>query len=169
MKKQVLIPTLIIGALLTGSLALAGPGFGGGDCNGKGRGQDTMTYGQHEERMERRLEMMNAVLDLTEDQQEQIEALFNKKWQDKQSQREEMQAARDAMREVRTADTFDEADFRVRADTFADLKIELMVDRQKAKQEIYAIMTPEQQEKADKLGGMMGGKGHKGGRHGFSI
>ena len=168
MKKRVLIPTLIIGTLLTGSLALAAPGFGGkyanGDCNGRGKGKAAMTFEQHEERMEQRLEKMAAVLELTEAQQEQIESILNQKWQDKQGQREAMQAAREALREARTAETFDEAEFRAAIAKHNALKTEMMVDREKTKQQLYAILTPEQQEKAELLGGMMGGHGK--GRHG---
>ncbi len=56
MKKRILVPVLIVGTLLTGSLASAGPGvFGaghgskGGDCND--RGQGGMSYEQHAERL----------------------------------------------------------------------------------------------------------------------
>ena len=167
MKKRVLLPTLVLGALLTGSLALAGPGVfdggKGGDCNG--RGQAAMSYEQHEERMEQRLEMMSTVLDLSDDQKSQIEALLNQQWQGKQQLREQMQASREAMREARTADNFNEADFRAKAARQAELKTDMMVAKAKLKQQIHALFNPDQQEKADKLGGLMGGRGkdHHGG------
>lgn len=172
MKKRILLPTLIIGTLLTSSLALAGPGYGrnciGEDCIGGGynsKARGAMTYEQHEERMEHRLEKMSTVLDLTETQQEQIKALFDKQYRDHQPLREQMQAARDAVREARTAETFNEADFRTKAAKQAELKIEMMVQREKMKQELYAILTPEQQEKAETLRGLMGGgKGQHGGK-----
>jgi protein CpxP len=177
MKKRVLIPALIIGTLLTGSLALAGPGFGGGNCgggncggysdggcNGKRAGKGAMSFEQHEERVERRLQMMSAVLELTEDQQAQIEGLLNQRWQDNQQRREEMQASREAMRELRSADTFNESEFRTAIAKHNELKTEMMVDRAKMQQELYALLTPEQQEKAETLRGVMGGKGK--GRHG---
>ena len=169
MKKKTLIATLIIGTMLTGGIALASPyGFGGGDCNGKEKG--SMTYEQHEERMEHRLEMMSTVLDLTEDQEKQLEKLFDQQWKNKQQQREEMQSSREALREARHAEVFDEADFRTKAAKQAELKTEMMVDHQKMKQQLYSILTPEQQEKADKLRDMMGGRGqgrHGGGGHHF--
>ncbi|WP_303722095.1 Spy/CpxP family protein refolding chaperone [Malonomonas rubra] len=165
MKKRVLIPTLVLGTLLTGSLAFAGPyGFGGCGGDGSGRGTGPMNYEQHEDRMDHRLEMMTTVLDLTDDQQAKVEALFNQQWQNHQQQREQMQAARDAMREARFADTFDEADFRAKSAKQAELKTEMMVDRAKLQQQLYAILTPEQQAKAKTLGGLMGG--HENGRHG---
>ena len=162
MKKRALIPALVIGTLLTTSLAFAGPGFGGkfgrgcdGDCYG--RGQGPMSYEQHEERMGHRLEMMAAVLDLSADQQAQIKDLLDQQWQDRQADRDEMLAVRDAMRAARLADPFDEADFRAKAAKQAELRTERMIERTKLQQEIKAVLTPEQQAKADTLGGMMGG------------
>jgi len=169
MKKQVLIPTLLIGTLLTGSIAMAAPGFGkfrsgNGDCYGQGR--QAMTFEQHEDRMNFRLEKMAAVLDLTTTQQSQIKELLNQNWQARQEDRATMQAAREALRAARIADPFDETDFRVKADKLNELKTEKMVDRAKQQAEIFVLLTPEQQEKAETLRGLMGGHGKGMGRHG---
>jgi len=180
MKKRVLIPVLLIGALLTGSLALAGPGFGNcgagdcggysaGGCNGRGAGKGAMTYEQHEERVDRRLEMMTAILDLSDDQQEQVESILDQKWLSRQEQREAMQASRDALHKLRTAETFNEAEFRAAMTKHNALKTEMMVDREKTKQELYAILSPGQQEKAETLRGLMGGKGGRHGGKGFRF
>ena len=168
MKKKILIPTLIIGALVTGSLAIAGSGNCG--SAGGGKGHEAMSYEQHEERMGQRLEKMGAILELTEEQKSQFETIFNQQWQEKQLLREQMQASQDEMREARIATNFNEADFRSKAAKQAELKTELMVAKAKMKQQVYALLTPEQQEKADTLSGMMGGrdKGHHGGR-GFGF
>ncbi|SHJ36278.1 LTXXQ motif family protein [Malonomonas rubra DSM 5091] len=172
MKKRIMIPSLLIGALMTASLAIASPGFGGkfgrgcdGDCAGRSQG---MSYEQHEERMGQRLEMMAAVLDLSEDQQSKIKALMDQQWQNRQGDREEMQAAREAMREARQADPFNEADFRAKAETMNALKTERMIERAKLQADIKAVLTPEQQEKAETLRGMMGfgKKGKRGGARG---
>lgn len=172
MKKRALIPTLVIGTLLTASLAVAAPGFGGkfgrgcdGDCSG--RGQGPMTYEQHEERMGHRLEMMAAVLDLTADQQAQIKGLLDQQWQNRQADRDEMMASRDAMRAARLADPFDEADFRAKAAKQSELRTERMIERAKLQQAIKAVLTPEQQAKAETLRGVMGfGNGKRGGGRG---
>ena len=172
MKKRILIPSLLIGALMTASLAVASPGFGGkfgrgcdGGCNG--RGQGPATYEQHEERMEQRLEVMATLLELTDNQQVQMKALLDQQWQNRQAGRAEMQAVRDAMREARQADPFDEADFRAKAAKQGELRTERMIEGAKLQQEIKAILTPEQQEKADTLRGMLGfGKGKRGGGKG---
>ena len=164
MKKRILVPTLVVGALLTATLVLAGPGsYGKGNCGGKGSGE--MSFEQHEERMGDKLEMMGAVLDLTSGQKAQLETLFNQQYMDHQDLRDQVHASREAMREAKNAKTFNEADFRAKAAKQAELKIEMMVAHAKLKQQVYALLTPEQQEKADTLGGLMGGRG-KGGHHG---
>ncbi len=169
MKKQVLIPALLIGTILTASVAMAAPGMGkfrngNGDCSGQGR--SAMTFEQHEERVELRLDKMAAVLDLTDAQQAQIKELLNQNWQQRQTEREGMQSARDGMRAARTAEVFDEADFRAKVGKMNELKTERMVEQAKQKAEIFALLTPEQQQKAETLHGLMGGagggKGHQG-------
>ena len=112
-----------------------------------------------------KLEMMGAVLDLTSGQKAQLETLFNQQYMDHQDLRDQVHASREAMREAKNAKTFNEADFRAKAAKQAELKIEMMVAHAKLKQQVYALLTPEQQEKADTLGGLMGGRG-KGGHHG---
>ena len=168
MKKRILIPTLVVGALLTGSLVLAGPGgYGRGNCdgNGNGGGQGAMTFEHHEERMGSKLEMMGTILDLTAAQKTEIEALYSKQWQEHQQLREQMHANRDAMRETQNPGDFNEADFRAKAAERAELKTDMMVEKAKLRQQVYNLLTPEQKEKADTLGGMMSGGG-KGGHHG---
>lgn len=166
MKKHVLIPALLIGTLLTGSLAFAAPGFGKfSNCNGANRGQGAITFEQHEAKMELRLEKMTAVLDLTEAQQARIKELLNQNWQQRQNDRESMRNARDAMRTARLADPFDEADFRTKATKLNELKTERKIDRVKQQAEIYALLTPEQQKKAETVRGLMAGPGKTKGHH----
>ncbi|MDX2479766.1 MAG: Spy/CpxP family protein refolding chaperone [Desulfuromusa sp.] len=157
MKKTTLIPALLIGVLLTGGIAFASPGQGkrdcGDSCDRKGQG---MTSEQHEKRMENRLEKMAVILDLTEQQKEQLENLFEKKWQNHQSMRAEMQASRKDLREYKQGKEFNEADFRAKAQKHAELKTEMMVQHAKTKQQAFAVLTPEQQQKAEKLHGMHG-------------
>lgn len=166
MKRTILVPTLIVGTLLIGTLALAGPGGpdkGRGDCNGGGPG--SMNSEHHDERTGQKLAMMTTVLDLTAEQQTQIKDLFNQQHQNKQGLREQMQASRDAMQQTRKTTPFNEADFRAKAAVQAELQTDMMVAHAKLEQQIHLLLTPEQQEKADKLGDMMGERG-KGGRHG---
>lgn len=168
MKKQILIPALIIGTLFTATLVLAGPGgYGRGGCDDNGPG--AMNGKHHEERVEKRLEVMTTVLELTDDQQSQIKSLFDQRHQGKQQLREQMRASRDAMREAKNTSPFNEADFRTKAAAHAELKADMMVEHVELKQQIHALLTPEQQKKAETLGDLMGKKGkgkHGKGRHG---
>jgi protein CpxP len=166
MKQTILVSTLIVSALLIGSLALAGPGgsgFGKGDCQGNKGG--AMSSEQHEERMGRKLAMMTTLLDLTAEQQTQIEALFNQQHQRKQEAYEQMKASRDVVHQARTAIPFNEADFRAKVAVQAELKTDMMVAHAKLKQQIHAVLTPQQQKKADNLGDMMGDERGKGRHH----
>ncbi|SHJ36454.1 protein CpxP [Malonomonas rubra DSM 5091] len=174
MKKQVLIPALLIGTLVTSSIAMAAPGFGkfrSGDCDGNGKGRQAITFEQHEERAGQRLEKMTAILDLSEEQQAQVKQLLNNNWQERQDGRSEMQAARDAMREARQAEPFNEGAFRTAVAELNELKTDKMVERAQQKEELFALLTPEQQEKAETLRGLMSGpgKGKHGGGKGFRL
>lgn len=167
LKKRVVIPTLLIGALLTGGVAIAGP-FG--NCDGKGfRGQQ-LSAEERQERMEHKLDMMSEILDLNEEQEEQVGALLQQQWTTKLQQREQQQASREELREQLLSDDFNEAEFRAEAMKKAEQKVDMLVEHAKLKRQIYQLLTPEQQEKADKLMAMRSkhGKGRHGG-HGFGF
>ncbi len=153
MKKLMIIPTLTIGALLITSMAFAWPGCQGQkNCDGPRQGKaEGMTYEQHEDRMAKRLEFMTVALDLTADQKAQLEALGKKHWQERQELREKMQASRSELRAMEQGKDFDEAAFRAKARAKADLKTDMRAGRAQMKQEFFAVLTAEQQVKAEKL------------------
>ena len=167
MKKTTIIPALLIGILLSSGTAFAwSGGHGKRNCDGNyGQRGQGMTQEQHQERMENQLERMGVILDLTDQQKEQFEGLFDQQWQDRQSMRSEMQASREDLREYKQGKEFNEAKFRTKAQKHADLKTEMMVQRAKTRQQILAFLTPEQQQKAEKLR-EMGGEGFHGKRGG---
>lgn len=159
MKKTMVIPAILIGILLSGGLAFAwSGGHGKGNCNGEsGKMGQGMTQEQHSERMDKRLEKMGVILDLTDRQKEQLEGLFDQQWQTHQSMRTEMQASREDLRESKQGQEFNETEFRAKAQKHADLKIEMMVQHAKTKQQIFALLSSEQQQKAEKLREIGGG------------
>ena len=163
MKKIMTIPALTLGALLISSMAFAwSGGHGRHGCDGPRQGMDKgMSYEQHEERMERHLEFMGVALDLTDDQKKQREELGEKHWQERQELRDRMRAGRDELRELGRSTDFDEGVYRAKAREQADLKTDMRAGRAKMKQEFFAVLTPEQQAKAEKLWDM-----HKERRHG---
>ena len=140
MKKTPLITVLLITTLLMGGTAFAWHGERGN------RGQ-MMTIEQHENRLER----MAVILDLSDDQKNQIKELSTAQWQERQADRAKLQTSRDALRVSGQAQNFNEADFRAKAQQHANLRTEMMVDRAKLRQQVDAILTPEQQQKAEKL------------------
>ena len=167
MKKTTIIPALLIGILLSSGTAFAwSGGHGKGSCdNGRGERGQGMTQEQHQERMESRLERMGVILDLTDQQKEKMKGLFEQQWQDRQSMRTEMQTSREDLRAAKQGKKFNETEFRAKAQKHADLKTEMMVQRAKTREQVFALLTPEQQQKAEKLR-EMGGEGFHGKRSG---
>lgn len=157
MKKATIIPVLLVSILLAGGTAFAWSGHGQRNydqsCNRSGQG---MTQEQHAERMNNRLEKMAVILDLTDQQKEKIENLFAQKMESHQAMRTEMQASRNALRAYKQGKEFNESEFRAKAQKHADLKTEMMVQHAKTRQQVLAVLTPEQQQKADKLRNMHG-------------
>lgn len=153
MKKTAIIPVLLVTLLLSAGPSFAWPGSQGkkncdNSCNRQGQ---EMRYDQRQDRKENRLEKMTVILDLTEKQQQQIKDLTEKQRQDRQSMRAQMQASRDEIRAYKQGKEFNEDEFRAKAQKLADVKVEMMVQQTKSRQEIFAVLTPEQQQKAEKL------------------
>lgn len=168
MKKRIIVSTLLIGTLLTGGIAMA-KSYGSGPCNGNGKNKGMMTEEQHQQRMENRLEKMAVILDLSDNQQEQIEALLTQHWQDRQEVREQMREGRDDRRAAMRDGDLDETAIRSRLAKQSKFKADRIVERAEMKQQIFALLSPEQQEKADKLFELRGND--RQGRHakGFSF
>ncbi|MDA3902389.1 MAG: Spy/CpxP family protein refolding chaperone [Desulfuromusa sp.] len=152
MKKRIIISTVLIGTLMTGGIAMA-KSFGSGSCNGKhnSKGQGMMTEEQHQQRAENRLERMDVILDLSDSQEKQIKALFSNKWQGRQAVRAEMREGRDERRTGMRSGDLDEAALRSNLAKQAEFKADRIVERAQVRKELYAILTPEQQKKAEKI------------------
>ena len=162
MKKSIIVTLLMTATLLTAGIAMAKyHGSGSGNCNGQGTGM--MNEEQQQQRADERLERMAIILDLSDNQQEQIKVLQNKHRQERQGLRDEMREGRNERRAAMSNDNFDEAALRSNLAKQAEFKADRMVERAQMKQELYAILTPEQQEKAETLWESRGRKG--GGKH----
>jgi len=162
--KKIAIPITVLAAvLITSTLSFAAPGGRGlGNCNNNGQGQrgQAVTYEQHKAQMENRLERMSIVLDLTAEQKGQLKNIFDQQWKDRQALRTEMQASRAAVQAARQGNDFNEKEFRAQAQKHANLKADMMVERNKVHQQVLAVLTPEQQKKMEQI------RGTKGGNHG---
>ena len=97
MKKRIIVSTILIGTLMTGGIAMAKP-FGSNYGNHNSRGQGIMTEEQHQQYVENRLERMDIILDLSNNQEKKIKALCSTQWQERQPMREEMRGNRDERR-----------------------------------------------------------------------
>lgn len=158
MKTKIMIPTILIALLVTGSSAFAwGGGHNrGGNCQGpgmagKGGGPAAITLEQHQAMAKQRVERLTYMLNLTADQQSKLTALFDQQYQERQSLRTKMQASRDMLRAMQTAPEFNEKEFRSEAQKQAQMRTDMMVQRATMQQKINALLTPEQQEKATTL------------------
>ena len=153
-----IIAAVILCAVPMASFAQQGPG-GGPGWHSRGMGNDHLGF------FERRLPRMAEELGLSDEQLEKIQAIAD-------DARPEIEAYVEALRENREAfrtanddpTVFDETAFRVHAATQHEIQTDLMVAVQKAKAEIFSVLTAEQIEELDDLRASFGGR--KGGRRG---
>ena len=95
------------------------------------------------------LRQMTRELNLSDAQQTQIKAIL-------QTERSKTQPLRDQLRQNRmsrknSVGTFDENEARSFANKQAQLMSDLMVERERTKSQIFAVMTPDQRQKAQQL------------------
>lgn len=150
MKKRSVIPVMILAIALVGGFGFSamavsddfGPGWGPGwgRCNEDGRGPGMRGFGR-----------MAAVLDLTDEQEEQVEAIIEAERSSLQPLRDQMREARNELHAIVRSGSFDEAAVREVAARMSQTRTEMIVAKTRVKSKIYAVLTPEQQELADKV------------------
>ena len=124
-----------------------GKGYGMKDRPGCGNGENEWRGEDREYRHEMRAELLG----LTEEQQEQIEAIRSAEIAAHRDLREKMLEYREQMRELTNMGTFDESAIRAIAEEKAKIQVEMAVSRAEMRSKIHAIMTPEQQELAKNI------------------
>ncbi|MEW6721395.1 MAG: Spy/CpxP family protein refolding chaperone [Thermodesulfobacteriota bacterium] len=143
-----------------------GPGRGDGDScwEGRGRGRGMgmgmgmgMGPGRHFDRIA-------DDLDLTAEQQKQARAILDAERDKSEALRKQMRDSREKMREIAWKSPLDEAAIRKLTDEQAKAKAEMIVSKAQARDKVYALLTPEQKEKAGKRGLLGGGFGPGRGR-----
>ncbi len=160
MTNRIFISSMIIGGLLLTAIytqAMSEPDLLSDSTDFTA--EMALDTGQYGKRQGHRLAMMTTLLDLSADQQQQIAQLFSATGDAHTKAREEMRSTGEALNELKHAQPFDEAAFRNLAKQQADKRIDNMVERSKTRQQVFEILTPEQQEKAEELRGLMGKKG----------
>ena len=98
-----------------------------------------------------KLDVMTVLLKLGVEQRSQIEALLTDAMMKNQELRQQKRAAKMLLKELAHTRPFDESAFRNAAMDFADKKIDLKVSRIKVKIQVFELLNPEQQEKAEVL------------------
>jgi protein CpxP len=114
--------------------------------------QATGAAGEHRRQSGKMLQRMTQKLNLTDAQQAQIKTIL-------QTERTKIQPLRQQLRQNRLAHTqagnaagmFDEAQVRAYAAKQAQIMTDLTVERERARAQIYAVLTPEQRDKAQAL------------------
>ncbi len=165
MKKRIVVSTLALALALGGGIfasVMAQPGtapFGGKfspPCDG-GFGGPGMERG---DRLEQKLEMMAAFLELDDEQKAKIKGMVDVEREKNSALRETMRADRQKLREVLNQPGFDEAKARELAGLQAQQRIDLMIARAKVKNRVMAELTEEQQQKARTIMEFMGERRH---------
>lgn len=142
MIKRVLIAASIVAAVAGGTIALAqapppgGPGVHGPGRGGRGGpGADFGLRG----------------VDLTDAQRDQVRAIHESHRSEFDAARTKLREAHRAFAEATGAATIDEAAIRARSAEVAAAMADEAILRAKVRAEVFAILTPEQQQKANEM------------------
>lgn len=97
-------------------------------------------------------------LDLTEDQRGQLKGVMDSHKAEFKAIGERMMAAREALGDLVTSDAADETAIRAKAAAIAVVEGDAAVLRARVRAEVFALLTPEQQEKAKAMRGQAKGR-----------
>lgn len=162
-RSRVLMTVAVIGLVAAPMLAAAqgfgGPGRGGHGWHGhRGGGPDGFGLGFLEGRMAERL-------DLSQEQRDQIEAILEQGRPAVDTLRQQLRDGRETFRASHQPGDFNEAEVRAHAQAQARVRTELMVETMRLKSQVFAVLTPEQQDQLAQLRDEMGPRhGRRGGR-----
>lgn len=152
MKQKLIVTTLAICIVAIGSLtANANQRHGGGYGPQSMEGPESSETDCRSQKRGPEHGMFAALLDLTEEQQEKIEAIRQAGRTANETLREKKQEYQRELRDLVDEGSFDEEAIRAIAEQKAAVEVELAISRAKTHNETLAIMTPEQQELAKKL------------------
>lgn len=108
---------------------------------------------------ESHLELMSVILDLSPEQQQKIAELGTIHRAHRAQMRKDLNTARQDLHSIKPGADFDADALKAKADAFAQLKAAMLVDRIEHRQQVFSLLTPEQQEKAAKLNAIKQKKG----------
>jgi protein CpxP len=90
-------------------------------------------------------------LNLTDRQKDQVHSIINEERPKIKPLVQNLKAGRDQLSTLRKSGPFDEAKVRAVAKGQADILTELIVEKERVKSKIYAVLTPEQRARAEQL------------------
>ena len=174
MKARKIILTITAGAIIAAAgvvFAQQGPGNCDGDgphgpqgsMGGPGGGGAFGNQGGHG--MLRMLPRLADKLDLTQEQQDQIQAIVDAGKPGLEALREQAQTARDEFRELYPMGSFDETTYRSHFESQSQLHVEMQLIGANMMSQAWAVLTTEQQEELQELMELFG-NGRGGPRHG---
>jgi Spy/CpxP family protein refolding chaperone len=141
MKQLRIISVTVLAMLILSTSAMAWSGYHAKRCN---TDCDQTRQANH-------LELMSVILDLSAEQQQQIEELCTAHQQKRAQMRSDLREARQQMRVPQPGASTDIEDLKAKARTYADLKAAMLVDKIEHRQQMFNILTPQQQKKAAEL------------------
>jgi protein CpxP len=162
-KNSILIAAFLAAAVVCSALyAVAADPLSGSARVEKRAGDGPATYDM---RKERHFDRMAEALDLTPEQREQIKAIRAAEQDKVAPLKEKLQKGREQLRVAAEQQPFDEAAVRALAADQAEIRTEMIVSHARVKNQIHALLTPEQREKAEQMrSSMKERRGHKGHR-----
>ena len=149
MKK--LTQSLLLGSIIAIGMTSAGVAFAE---HGKGAGcshDKHMKMGRGDFDGERRLNRMTKKLDLSDEQRQQVKAIFDASQAERQALHENMQQNRETLRNLMASDNPVEADIRAIAETQGQLKADMIMMKTQTKLAIHAVLTDEQKAKMQSM------------------
>lgn len=107
--------------------------------------------GMHDHRHQGRWAKLAEVLDLTAEQQQQISSIITASREANRPLRQQLRENRNALRSATAGDQLDPRVIRTLEIEGANLKTDLLLSRKATRQQIHALLTPEQQQLMEKL------------------
>jgi Spy/CpxP family protein refolding chaperone len=156
--RRILFTTLAMAAMAVPGAALA-QGYGG--PHGMGGPDSFDGPGLH--RFEEMLPELAVVLDLSDEQQAQIEAILDEELPAIETMRDQLRDAHQAFRANHQPGTYDEAAVRAFAQSQSQTHVELMVAGARTMSRIHNVLTTEQQQRLEELRSLRPDRGRRGG------
>jgi Spy/CpxP family protein refolding chaperone len=160
--RRIVITVVAAAALAAPGTLIAQGGFGG--PHGPGAGTHGGFGGPGLERFEEMLPQLAEVLELTDDQQAQIQSILDAEMPAIESLRDRLDDGREAFRASHQPGEFNEAEFRAHAESQAQLHVELMVASARTMSRIHGVLSAEQLDRMQDLRSLRRGpRGPRGG------